>query len=261
MTAGTVVDLVAPIAAARAAGIGLGVRGMPVDASEPGWRAAGAVAADAVLRAELLARTAAAAGIAVPAVDATSSPAAARTPSLAAAGTPSLAIAATWHLEKHAWLAAGAALAGVLLHGRLPPLERAWIRCGEYGWPEEIALPGEGWSRGDGADVARALEDHLAPLVDALVVHRARRPLWRSAGDRLGQAARWCAEAFAAPDGARALAEAAFAAPTALRAPAGFVLRDGLPDRRRTGCCLSHRCPGGPRCDDCAALPATSGAA
>jgi hypothetical protein len=215
-------DPVAPLAVARAGGFGLGVRALPVPSDEDGWRPAGAVAEDL--------------GVLLPRA-------------IAAAGPR--AVGATWLLEKHAWFVAGAQLAALLVHGAMPPARALWVRCGASGWPEAVALPTAGWAPADGARIAAALEAHLVPLVEALAAHRARRPLWRSAGDRLGQAALWCGEAFGARGRAWALASDALAAPTALRAPAGFALRGGEPFRRRTGCCLSRRCPDGATCPDC----------
>jgi FhuF 2Fe-2S C-terminal domain len=156
-----------------------------------------------------------------------------------AAGTSSLAVAATWQLEKHAWYVAYAALE----RGAIPPLHAARLHIGEHGWAEGIELPGDGWEVGDGVAIAAALEAHLAPLVDELSGYRPRRALWRSVGDRIAQAALWVP--------AIELAEEILAAPTAFHAPAGFELRDGEPFRRRTGCCLSHRCEGGTVCEDC----------
>jgi hypothetical protein len=220
-------DLLGPLVAARASGFGLPLQPAPVPANEPGWRAGGAAAGDAALMERLLERTA------------------------AAAGTPSRVVAATWQLEKHTWFACAVALGGVLVHGRVPPLAELLVRDGEHGWVEEIALPARGWEGAGGARLATSLEAHLAPLVRALSRHRAERALWRSAGDRLGQAAHWCGEAFGEPAAAAALATDVLESPTELRARADFGLRDGRPFRRRTGCCLSHRCPGGVTCDDC----------
>lgn len=235
----TAVAGIEPIAAARAGGFGLGVE--PVAATGPDWRRA-PMPGDLEEQLDRIG---------------------------AATATSSRAIAATWQLEKHAWLAGGAALAGLLVHGALPPLDDALVLDAEEGWPAAMALPDAGWQHvpsetpgvsepghGPGtADAGRALaellEAHHAPLVDALGAFRPRRALWRSVGDRLGQAARWCGEAFDASDEAVALVEAALAAPTALHAPAVFTIVEGRPQRRRAGCCLSHRIPGGVLCEDC----------
>lgn len=224
MTAAAVAFPVAPLAHARAGGFGLGVRATP---APPGWHEAGAAAGDARLLTSLLART------------------------CHAAGTRAGAVAATWYLEKHAWLACGAALAGLLVHGAVPPLDRAFVRHADEGWVDAIAVPEHGWERADPAVLAALLEAHLAPLVAALSDRRPARALWLCAGDRLGQAAIWCGEAFGDRTAAWSLAAAALEAPTALEAPAGLTLREGEPFRRRRGCCLSHRCPAGATCDDC----------
>jgi FhuF 2Fe-2S C-terminal domain len=224
----TAVDPVAALADARAHGFGLGVERITGDWRAQGWRPATLAAEDVHLREELIARSA------------------------AGAGTPSRAVAATWLVERHVWLAAGAALAGVLVHGAIPPLDAALLRDGEYGWADAIALPDTGWTAvGGGAALAAHLEAHLHPLVEAFACERPRRALWRSAADRLGQAALWCGEAFGAHERAWTVAGDALTADTALHAPAGFMMRAGRPFRRRIGCCLSHRCPGGDMCDDC----------
>jgi ferric iron reductase protein FhuF len=221
------IDRVAPLAAARGHGYGLGLCAAPVPDGEPGWRPATATAGDPALLDVLLARTA------------------------AGAGTRSRAVAATWHLEKHAWFVGGAALAGVLVHGAIPPLDRMLLRDGGHGWAVAVAAPADGWEIADGATLAARLEAHLVPVVEALACHRPARALWRSAGDRLGQAAVWCSDAFGDRDAALALARDVLTAPTALRSLATFTERDGRPFRLRAGCCLSHRCAGAVRCDDC----------
>jgi hypothetical protein len=212
------------IAQAEALGYRLDVRTLPVP-QEPGWRPAHAAARDPLLMERLLARSA------------------------VVAGTRARAVAATWHLEKHAWFAAAAALGGLLSRGELPPLDTAWVRDGEAGWVEAVAIPVEGWSPGGGAELADALSAHLEPVVEALTRHRGRRALWRSVGDRLGQAALWAADAF--DERALALAADALEAPTPLASPRSFEIVEGRPTRRRTGCCLSHRCDGAIVCADC----------
>jgi hypothetical protein len=196
-----------------------------------GWHPAARAGDDAQLRAALLARAA------------------------RAAGTSSPAVAATWHLEKHVWFVCVAALEGLVVHGAMPPLDALALRYGAEGWAEAAATPPDGWLPATGAELAERLEAHLSPLVEALAVHRPRRALWRSAGDRLGQAALWCGEAFGDRPATWALAADALEAPTALRACARFELREGEPYRRRTGCCLNHRRPEGATCADCRLAP------
>ena len=218
-------DLLAPIAAARANDFGLAVRPLPGDPA--GWRPAAAVPDLG------------------PLLDAVA----------AGAGTASRAVAATWLLEGHAWSVASAALAAVLVHGLAPPLDRGLVRDLPGGTVEALALPAEGWDPCDGGQLAARLEAHHAPLVEALGAFRPRRALWRSVGDRVGQAAIWCAEAFGDRDAALALASDVLSAPTALRAPAVFAVVDGAARRRRAGCCLSFRVPGGDVCPDCRIAP------
>jgi hypothetical protein len=129
---------------------------------------------------------------------------------------------------------------------------------------DDSALASESFSSLRAQDVSVILggETVVRPRdeVDGLARGRPRRSLWRSVGDRLGQAAVWCGEAFGDREGALALAADVLAAPTPLRARAGFVLRGDQAYRPRTGCCLSHRCAGGSTCDDCPLLHRGAGA-
>jgi hypothetical protein len=217
---------VAVIAAARADGYGLGLEPGAPPAGARGWRGV----QDVEGLPDRVARATAVAG--------------------------SAAVAATWILEKHAWLVAGLALAGMLRHRAIPDLGALLLHDADEGWPDALAvLDGACWlPAADGRDLAEHLEVHFAPVIGALSRHRAEKPLWRSAGDRIGQAATWCGAAFGDPGGARALAVAALDARTALHAPSRF--EDGM--RVRSGCCLAHRVAGMPRCDDCANRPAAA---
>ena len=213
------------IVAARSGGFGLSVCEGPLDG--PGWRHGDAIATDAALREDLLDRA------------------------RRAAGTDMTALAVAWIVEKHAWHVASIVVAALLLDGTLPPLRRVQLLYGESGWPDAIAVPASGWEHADAADAARALDDHLAPVIAALGSRRAPRALWREAGDRIGQAALWCGEAFGAREHAWSIGAQLLVAPTRLRAPGQFRLRDGEPFRLRSGCCLAHRAPGGAACADC----------
>lgn len=211
------------VAGAEGLGYRLDIRPLPVP-EEGGWRPALAAARDPARLDELLART------------------------CAAAGTPSRAVAVTWHLEKHAWFVAAAAFACLLTQDAIPPLDELWVRDSDEGWVDAIAVPAHGWAPADGPALAEALVAHLEPLVAVLSRHRGRRALWRCVGDRLGQAALWAADAF---DGrAITVAEHALAADTHIAAR-GFETIGGTVTRRRTGCCLSHRCAVAITCDDC----------
>jgi hypothetical protein len=224
---GTSVDI-GRLAGAQAGGFGLGVHELEEAAGEPGWRPALAVAEDEELLADLIERGA------------------------DAAGTRSRAVAATWHLEQYAWHAAAVALGGVLLFGAVPPLAEALVRDDASGWIEGIAVPENGWAAGGGEELADELATHLAPLIAALARFRPAAALWLSAGDRLGQAAAWWAEAIGDATSAAAQASRALDAPTPLRATADFRIEgSGEVGRPRAGCCLNFRVPGGSECPDC----------
>jgi hypothetical protein len=225
VAAGTCTGPVERIAAARANGFGLAL--VPGPATGPGWRDAHAWVHDPALRDDLVALAQATAGTDRP-------------------------VGVAWFFEKHAWHVASLVVAALLSERALPPLHRAQLLFGEYGWADAVAVPGDGWEPcATPADAAAALEAHLFPVVEGLRGLRAPRALWREAGDRLGQAVLWCGEAFGAREEAWALGTAMLEAPTRLRAPARFQLRDGEPFRPRTGCCLAHRAPGYPTCPDC----------
>ena len=213
------------IAAARANGFGLAVVEGP--RSGAGWHHAHAIAHDPELRDALLDQA------------------------QGATDSDLHAVAVAWVLEKHAWHVASLVVAALLIDGSIPPLNRAQLMHGESGWADAIAVPAGPWRHGDAVDAARALDAHLAPVIAALAHRRAARALWREAGDRVGQAVLWCGEAFDARDRAWSIGAQILAAPTRLRAPARFEVRDGVPFRLRTGCCLAHRAPGGVTCADC----------
>ncbi len=92
------------------------------------------------------------------------------------------------------------------------------------------------------------------PLVEAIAARRLRAPraLWRAAGDRVGQAFLWCAEAFADGDLAARLATRMIAPPSPLHVPLRSARgEDGTPFHLRASCCLYHRVPGAVLCPGC----------
>jgi hypothetical protein len=81
---------------------------------------------------------------------------------------------------------------------------------------------------------------------------RARKPLWRAAGDRVAQAFLWCGAAHGDPDRARRLAQAMLAPPSAMHVPLRTATaEDGTPLHLRASCCLYHRVPGAEVCAGC----------
>ena len=108
-----------------------------------------------------------------------------------------------------------------------------------------------------GADPRAAhdeLEALLTPVVAAILARRLRaeRPLWRAAGDRVGQAVVWAGAAYGDPDRARRLGEAMLAPPSPMHVPLRTELTDeGVPYHVRASCCLYHRVPGAQVCAGC----------
>ena len=144
-------------------------------------------------------------------------------------------LGAEWLLEHHAWQ--GASLtAAAMMSGWVPDLEPGNVLVKfKDGAIWGIALRGGAVRevRGEEA-LARAGHDalvaHVSPLLDALAARRLRaaRALWRGAGDRVGQAFLWCAEAFGDPARAARLATLDDRAAVAAACPAA----DGLRRRR-----------------------------
>jgi hypothetical protein len=163
-------------------------------------------------------------------------------------------LGAEWLLEHCAWQGASLAVAAAL-DGWVPDLSPAnvllWFRDGGV-WG--IALR-EVRSAGAGPRAAHdQLEALLRPVVAAITARRLRaeRPLWRAAGDRVGQAVVWAGDAFGDPGRARRLGEAMLAPPSPMHVPLQTALSgDGVPFHVRSSCCLLHRVPGVEVCAGC----------
>lgn len=168
-----------------------------------------------------------------------------------AANTSIDAVPATWIVEKAAWFLAAATLTQLLQVERFVTPSDMRLLHGDSGWAEAVATPPARHATHDRMQLAHRLELTLAPLVDAFVPHRSRRALWLSVSDRVAQAALFVGPALDRSVDAIEIVTDALALPTALRAPARFTWTDGVPQRRRVGCCLSYRCPDGGRCADC----------
>jgi hypothetical protein len=168
-------------------------------------------------------------------------------------------LGAQWLLEHHAWQ--GASLtAAAMMSGWTPDLtpRNVLVRFHD-GALSGIALrSGPVRELRDDAALARAGHDavvaHVSPLVHALATRRLRaaRALWRSAGDRVGQAFLWCAEAFGDAERAARLATTTIAPPSPLHVPLRTARdEDGTPFHVRASCCLYHRVPGAAPCPGC----------
>jgi FhuF 2Fe-2S C-terminal domain len=176
------------------------------------------------------------------------------------AGTDLPRVGAEWLLELVAWH--GAVLtAAAMMSGRwVPDLTPGNVFVGvKDGSVMGVALRG-GEPREHAGDEELARAGHAAllelfePLIDALVARRLRprRALWRAAGDRIGQAFMWCADAYGDPERARWLAERMIAPPSPLHVPLEIGSgEDGQPVLLRASCCLWHRAPESSLCPGC----------
>ena len=163
-------------------------------------------------------------------------------------------LGAEWLLEHCAWQGASLAVAAAM-DGWVPDLSPGnvllWFRDGGI-WG--IALR-EVRAAGVGPRAAHdALEALLTPVVAAITARRLRaeRPLWRAAGDRVGQAVVWAGAAYGDVEAARRLGEAMLAPPSPMHVPLlTEATEDGAPYHVRSSCCLYHRVPGAEVCAGC----------
>src|SRR5688572_6179028 len=170
------------------------------------------------------------------------------------AGIEHPGLGAEWLLEHCAWQGASLAVAAAL-DGWVPDLSpgNVLLRFRDGGvWG--IALR-EVRVAGAGPRAAHdALQALLTPVVAAITFRRLRaeRPLWRAAGDRVGQAVVWAGAAYEDPEAARRLGEAMLAPPSPMHVRLRTACTgDGVPYHVREGCCLYHRVPGADVCAGC----------
>ncbi|OLT19328.1 hypothetical protein BJF78_11360 [Pseudonocardia sp. CNS-139] len=150
--------------------------------------------------------------------------------------------------------------AAAVLHGTVPALTPdalRWRPAASGPLPRWCGDPGELPS---GALADLLLDDHLAPLVDAVraLAPMSERVLWGNAASSLAGAKRMLVAARpAAAARAAELAEELLA--TGPLAGTGELLPPAPPDRvwtfRRRTCCLYYRVPGGGLCGDCVLAP------
>jgi hypothetical protein len=170
------------------------------------------------------------------------------------AGIEHAGLGAEWLLEHCAWQGASLAVAAAL-DGWVPDLApgNVLFRFRDGGvWG--IALRDVRVAGAGPRAAHNALEGLLTPLVAAITSRRLRaeRPLWRAAGDRVGQAVVWAGAAYDDPEAARRLGEAMLAPPSPMQVPLRTACTgDGIPYHVRASCCLYHRVPGAEVCAGC----------
>ena len=164
-------------------------------------------------------------------------------------------LGAQWLLEHCAWQGASLAVAAAM-DGWVPDLSPGnvllWFRDGGV-WGIALREVRRGRRRPARAahDVLEAL---LTPVVAAITARRLRaaRPLWRAAGDRVGQAVVWAGAAYGDPDARGGSARRCSRRPrrcTCRCRPRSAA--DGAPLHLRASCCLYHRVPGAEVCAGC----------
>ena len=170
------------------------------------------------------------------------------------AGVRHAPLGAEWLLEHCAWQGASLVVAAAM-DGWVPDLSPEnvllWFRDGGV-WG--LALREVRAAGADPRAAHDALEAFLTPVVAAVTARRLRapRPLWRAAGDRVGQAVVWAGAAYGDPEAARRLGEAMLAPPSPMHVPLRTdVSADGMPYHVRSSCCLYHRVPGVEVCAGC----------
>ena len=162
-------------------------------------------------------------------------------------------LGAEWLLEHCAWQGASLTVAA-LMDGWAPDLSPdnvlLWVRDGGV-WGialREVRVAGSDPRAGHDQLVAL-----LEPLMASLAARRLRapKPLWRAAGDRVGQAVVWAGAAYDDPERARRVGEAILAPPSPMHVPLRTGSVDGAEFHVRSSCCLYHRVPGAEVCAGC----------
>jgi ferric iron reductase protein FhuF len=157
-----------------------------------------------------------------------------------------------WEIEAIAWFVGVAVGAPALRDApRLDPgPESAWVRVGDAGLTEAIALHGGARQAPSSDSAARAsITRLLAPAVEGGSGGRSARVLWWHVGDRIADALLWCGEALGSPPAGLGLAERMLAPGVPFAVP---VAADASGHRRvRRTCCLARRLPGEVACEGC----------
>lgn len=182
----------------------------------------------------------------------------------ASAGLEHRHVGAQWWFERCAFLVAAAAFACILTSRRVPSLDPGSVLIlGTGGIPSALAFRDVPLAHADSssddarlAAVARdEIESHLEPLAVALTMQglRSAKALWRSAGDRMVQAALWIGTATERHDDAVALARGVLTPGSRMHVVIRLTASAGAAgcEHLRSSCCLAHRAVGGVICSTC----------
>jgi hypothetical protein len=155
-----------------------------------------------------------------------------------------------WEVEAIAWFV-GFAIGDRLIQANPLPNadpERTWVRVGDSGLAEELALSPD---RPPGRSSTRAARTAIVRLLEPVVEsggERSARVLWWHAGDRVADALLWCGAELDAEAYARRIAEDLLAPGVPYAVPLAIV---GDGQRVRRTCCLSRRTAAGETCETC----------
>lgn len=173
-------------------------------------------------------------------------------------------IRAEWLFESYARVLGELGTAFLLSTGRLPVLTPPnLLMASRGGLIAGVALRSGSMSRptpgagGDGSP-ADSLRESLIGLIGPFAAWfdrhglRPEKTLWKSAADRIAEAALWAGRAFEAPEAARTLAVELLGPAGPLHIPLETVVDPrGAQRHRRVTCCLAYRAAGGSLCFAC----------
>jgi len=175
-------------------------------------------------------------------------------------------IRAEWLFESYARVLGELGTAFVIATGRLPELTAAnLLMASRNGLIAGVALRSCRMAAGAGgvgpagnASAAESLRESLVALIGPFAAWfdrhglRPEKTLWKSAADRIAEAALWAGRAFDEPEAARGLAAEILGNPGPLRIPLETVVDPlGTERHSRVTCCLAYRAAGGSLCFAC----------
>jgi hypothetical protein len=177
------------------------------------------------------------------------------------AGAPAGHIRAEWLFESYVRVLAELGASFALTAGRLPDLAPAnLLMASRNGLIAAVALRSARLSAaqsGQGAlagSLRASLIELIAPLAAWIDRHglRAEKTLWKSAADRIAEAALWAGRAFGESHAASDLTTSLLGQPGPLNIPLETVVDPrGAERHRRVTCCLAYRAAGGSLCFAC----------
>ena len=183
-----------------------------------------------------------------------------------AGDVPGEHIRAEWLFESYARVLGELGAGFLLTTGRLPDLtspnllmaSRSGLIAGVALRSDRMGMPAPGRDMVSDFSPAESLHESLVGLIGPFAAWfdrhglRPEKTLWKSAADRIAEAALWAGRAFEEPEAARTLAAEILSAPGPLQIPLETVIDPrGTERHRRVTCCLAYRAAGGSLCFGC----------